>query len=110
MVRNSLAGFAAAGLPAVGAADGEAVEAATIVAGVGLSVIVSLGPRRKRIRSSPSRKSTSVRACRPISATNSLIVRMSKGLGTFDGSLATTTPNTKNQEPNSKNRILRAKL
>src|SRR6267378_8276425 len=111
MVRNSLVGLASADLAAAGVAGGEAgVEAGTIAAGVGLSIIVSLGPRRKRIRSSPSRRSTSVKSCRPISATNSLIVRMSKGLGTFDGSLATRTPNTKFQEPNSKNRILRAQL
>src|SRR5438132_13493995 len=104
MVRNSLAGFVA-GTLGVGAAVGSEVVAGAgaTAAGAGVNVIVSLGPRRKRMRSSPSRKSISVRSCRPMSATKSLIVRMSNGPGTLDDSFATTTPITKFQESNSKN-------
>src|SRR5262245_10203716 len=39
------------------------------------------GPRRRRIRSSPSRRSISVRSCRPMRRTRYLIVLTSKGMG-----------------------------
>src|SRR6266851_295319 len=94
MVSKSLAGLEAVVLGGGGEDGGDPAGVGAIAAGAALPDIVSFGPRRKRMRNSPSRKSISVKSCRPISATNSLMVRMSKGPGVFEVSLATTPPAT----------------
>src|SRR5262245_15385057 len=50
------------------------------------------GPRRNRMRRSPSRRSISLKSCRVIRATRFLIVLRSKGRELSDASLATTFP------------------
>ena len=62
-----------------------------------LTIGMSCAPLRKRMRRSPSRRSISLRSCRPMSRTRYLMERRSKGLGILEGSSATAAPTSLNK-------------
>src|SRR5205814_2139915 len=82
-----------------GGAGGVDVGGAAGIGAAGGERTTSRAPRRSRIRKSPSRKSISLRSCWLISPTRYLIVRTSKGLGLFEASSATTSPDTTVRSP-----------